>query len=138
MTLRLLGGLRRGNADGAEGKGQAERRGHHRLAHDFISVSVNPDASRIGARASNSLTESDTGQRRGGSGAESTMKRTARWWLRMAAARHEMRTLAPSNHQMRGTISVALTIGSPGLHPNAVANSALFDSGPFTRHCSGE
>src|SRR4051812_18197140 len=55
LTLWLLRGLRRGNADGAEGKGQAEGRGHHRLAHDFISVSVNPDATRIGARASNSL-----------------------------------------------------------------------------------
>lgn len=30
------------------------------------------------------------------------------------------------------------TMGSPGLHPNAEANSARFDSGPFTRGSPGE
>ena len=41
-------------------------------------------------------------------------------------------------YQIFGTNSPARTISSPLLHPNAFANVSEFDSGPFTRHVSGE
>src|SRR4029079_10339374 len=96
----------------------------------FISVSVNLDASRIGARASNSLSESDTGSWGGGSGARGAMKRTARWCHEWRLQRTNYpRWQRAQPYQILGTISVARTIGSPGLHPNAAANSAIVQHG---------
>lgn len=45
---------------------------------------------------------------------------------------------AAAIHQISGTSSRARTIPSPALHPNAVANIAELESGPFTHHLSGE
>ena len=41
-------------------------------------------------------------------------------------------------YQISGTNSRGRTISSPALHPNAFANASEFESGPFTRHLSGE
>ena len=41
-------------------------------------------------------------------------------------------------HQIRARAVSGRTIASPGLHPNACANSGMFDNGPFTRNRPGE
>ena len=43
-----------------------------------------------------------------------------------------------ADYQIRALMLALLTIGSPSLHPNALANSGMFDSGPLTRKRPGE
>jgi hypothetical protein len=44
----------------------------------------------------------------------------------------------PPGYQMTGLTESGLTIGSPGLHPNAAANCGMFEIGPLTLHRPGE
>src|SRR6266550_5212980 len=46
--------------------------------------------------------------------------------------------LVDASYHMTGLTESGLTIGSPGLQPNAAANSGMFDIGPFALHCPGE
>jgi hypothetical protein len=41
-------------------------------------------------------------------------------------------------YQIDALTASPLTIGSPGLHPNAAANSGMFEIGPLVRHRPGE
>ena len=43
-----------------------------------------------------------------------------------------------ADYQMRARVLALRTIGSPSLQPNALANSGMFESGPFTRNLPGE
>jgi hypothetical protein len=47
------------------------------------------------------------------------------------------RCALPAYYQICGRSESGRTIGSPGLHPNAFANSGMFASGPLTRQRAG-
>ena len=58
-------------------------------------------------------------------------------WLFKPARRRNW-ALTPISLSYQIVVRCARTIGSPALHPNALANSGMFDSGPFTRNSPGE
>jgi hypothetical protein len=50
-----------------------------------------------------------------------------------------LRPATPRNHSGYQTVQrFSGAIGAPALHENALANSGLSDTGPFTRHCAVE
>ena len=71
---------------------------------------------------------------RGGSTAPATDTRTGPRSLE----RGPVVLLALRDYQIIARLSSGRTMASPGLQPNALANSGMLETGPFTRHSAGE